>query len=243
MSDSITISVVIPAWNAAKTISETLDSIAHQTRLPNEVIVVDDGSSDTTQAVLERHHLNPLVIAQAQSGAATAMNRGWQAASSDWIAFLDSDDLWTPNWLASVEQSLMKRRVDLILGQLDTFLDPSFTSVEAQQLRYQTHADKAYLIGCSVFRKEALMTLGGFDPSFKTGYFIELFDRFQRSELTYHHVAKEGLLRRIRKNSLSWTATQTSVSAASPSPLAQDFLRIARQSILAKKNAGKTQDS
>ena len=168
------------------------------------------------------------------------MNRGWQVASGDWVAFLDSDDLWTPNWLASVEQSLAVENVDLVLGQLDTFLDPSFTTLEAAQLRYQTHADKAYLIGCSVFRKEALTTLGGFDPSFKTGYFIELFDRFQRSELTYHHVAKEGLLRRIRKNSLSWTATQTSVSSASPSPLAQDFLRIARQSILAKKNAGKT---
>jgi glycosyltransferase involved in cell wall biosynthesis len=242
MNEKITISVVIPAWNAAMTIQETLDSVANQTRRADEVIVVDDGSTDDTQAVIRQHPLAPRILNQTNSGGAKAIDVGWRAASGDWIAFLDSDDLWTPNWLESVEKSLTMKNVDLVLGQLETFLDKSISSVEAQQLRYQTHADKAYLIGCSVFRKEALMTLGGFDPSFKTGYFIELFDRFQRSELTYHHVAKEGLLRRIRKNSLSWTATQTSVSAASPSPLARDFLRIARQSILAKKNAGKNHE-
>lgn len=243
MTNKIKISVVIPAWNAAMTIQETLDSIANQTRQADEVIVVDDGSTDDTQALIREHPLAPRILSQMNSGGAQAINIGWRAASGDWIAFLDSDDLWTLNWLAAVEQSLVVNNVDLVLGQLETFLDKSISPLEAQQLRYQAHADKAYLIGCSVFRKEALMTLSGFDPSFRTGYFIELFDRFQRSKMTYHHVSQEGLLRRIRKNSLSWTAHRASVSSANPSSLAQDFLRIARQSILAKKNMGKTDGS
>jgi glycosyltransferase involved in cell wall biosynthesis len=229
----IFISVVIPAWNAALTLTETLDSIAHQSRLPDEVIVVDDGSTDETLAVARAHPMGCRVLHQVQGGPAKAANLGWQAATGNWVAFLDSDDLWTADWLANVEQTIASQALDLVLGSMQTFLDASVTKEEASSLRYQQQAKQAFLVGCSVFKKQTLIDLNGFDESFQTGFFIELFDRFQRSEHVYCHAIGGGLLRRIRKNSLSWRAGSKALNQNSP--MAQDFLKIARQAIAAKR--------
>lgn len=117
----ISISVVIPAWNAALTLTETLDSIAHQSRLPDEVIVVDDGSTDETLAVARAHPMGCRVLHQVQGGPAKAANLGWQTATGNWVAFLDSDDLWTADWLANVEQTIASQALDLVLGSMQTF--------------------------------------------------------------------------------------------------------------------------
>lgn len=99
-----TIGVVVPTYNRAGFLPETLAAILGQTRPPDEIIVVDDGSGDDTQAVLARYA--PLVRALRieNSGDLVARNTGLRAASSDLIAFCDSDDLWQPGYLAAVER-------------------------------------------------------------------------------------------------------------------------------------------
>lgn len=88
-----TVSVVIPAFNAEKFIGETLQSALAQTYRALEIIVVDDGSTDRT-AELSESLAGIRVIRQANAGPGSARNTGIRAASGDWIAFLDSDDLW-----------------------------------------------------------------------------------------------------------------------------------------------------
>ncbi|WP_027145632.1 glycosyltransferase family A protein [Mesorhizobium sp. WSM3626] len=93
------VSVIIPAYNAQDTIDETLRSVRSQSYKALEIIVVDDGSRDQTVAIARRHmEIDPRVrlIEQANAGVAAARNRGWQAARSDMIAFVDADDLWAP---------------------------------------------------------------------------------------------------------------------------------------------------
>ncbi|MEI9421172.1 glycosyltransferase family 2 protein [Mesorhizobium sp. Cs1299R1N1] len=93
------VSVIIPAYNAQDTIDETLRSVRSQSYKALEIIVVDDGSRDQTVAIARRHmEIDPRVrlIEQANAGVAAARNRGWQAARSDLIAFVDADDLWAP---------------------------------------------------------------------------------------------------------------------------------------------------
>jgi glycosyltransferase involved in cell wall biosynthesis len=98
--NACTVSVLIPAWERASWIGETLDSVLRQTRAPDEVIVVDDGSIDDTAAVAAAHPLAPRVLSIPHSGVAAARNRGIEAARGDLVALLDSDDLWLPDKLA-----------------------------------------------------------------------------------------------------------------------------------------------
>jgi glycosyltransferase involved in cell wall biosynthesis len=99
MLTSALVSTIIPTYNRANLITEALDSVLAQT-FPNvEVIVVDDGSTDATSEVLARYGGRIRVIYQRNAGPAAARNRGIAAANGEFIAFLDSDDLWLPEKL------------------------------------------------------------------------------------------------------------------------------------------------
>jgi glycosyltransferase involved in cell wall biosynthesis len=99
MTASPLVSVVIPAYNAARTLDETLRSVRSQTYRALEILVVDDGSTDETVAVASRHaavDVRLTLIAQSNAGVAAARNEGWRRARGDFIAFVDADDLWAP---------------------------------------------------------------------------------------------------------------------------------------------------
>lgn len=97
-----TISVIIPAYNAEKTLRETLESVWAQLRPADEIIVVDDGSTDGTPALLAQLAARVRSIRIPNSGLpAVARNRGVEIATSSWIAFLDADDLWDSTKLQS----------------------------------------------------------------------------------------------------------------------------------------------
>ncbi len=99
-ADPVTISVVIPAYNAAATIAAAIESALAQTRPPDEIIVVDDGSRDDTAAVVERFGAAVRLVRQTNAGCGQARNTGVRAARGNWLAFLDADDLWQPTKLA-----------------------------------------------------------------------------------------------------------------------------------------------
>lgn len=92
------ISVIIPAFNAENYITDALESVFKQTLRVDEIIVVDDGSTDKTVEVVERSsessNREVKIISQDNFGAAKARNAGIKIAQGEWIAFLDADDLW-----------------------------------------------------------------------------------------------------------------------------------------------------
>jgi teichuronic acid biosynthesis glycosyltransferase TuaG len=113
---SVFFSIVIPAYNAAGFIGKALDSVRDQSCTDYEVLVVNDGSSDATGSVLraygENHPGFPLtVISQPNKGIGGARNAGVFAASGEFIAFLDSDDSWNPEKLATVSRFLQAHPV------------------------------------------------------------------------------------------------------------------------------------
>lgn len=94
------ISVIVPTYNRGPLVQKTLDSIVAQTLSPLEIIVVDDGSTDSTPHWIENHYGDKIrVIRHANGGVARARNRGLEEASGEFIAFLDHDDLWHPHKL------------------------------------------------------------------------------------------------------------------------------------------------
>jgi GT2 family glycosyltransferase len=102
------VSVVVPTYNRAELLKQTLRSIQSQTLQPLEVIVLDDGSTDHTAQVCAELGNSIRYIRQENRGLAAARNAGIQAATGEWIAFCDSDDLWTPDKLA-VQLDVLER--------------------------------------------------------------------------------------------------------------------------------------
>jgi glycosyltransferase involved in cell wall biosynthesis len=98
------ISVIIPLFNKQDTIRKTLESVLNQTSLPEEVIVVNDGSTDGSGSVVESLKI-PFVrlINQVNAGVSSARNKGINEAKGDWIAFLDADDIWMPHFLEKIK--------------------------------------------------------------------------------------------------------------------------------------------
>lgn len=93
------VSVVIPTYNRGLSIGRAIDSILEGTLIPDEIIVVDDGSIDNTQEILKAYESRIKYIFQKNAGVSAARNRGIQAAGAEWIAFLDSDDEWFQDYL------------------------------------------------------------------------------------------------------------------------------------------------
>ncbi|TWU41300.1 putative glycosyltransferase EpsJ [Novipirellula aureliae] len=100
MTNTPSISVVIPAYNAAATVGDAIRSVLDQSLQPNEIIVIDDGSSDDTARQVQAFSTMVRLVHQPNAGPAAARNRGIAEANSDWVAFLDADDCWYPEKLA-----------------------------------------------------------------------------------------------------------------------------------------------
>jgi glycosyltransferase involved in cell wall biosynthesis len=106
-SPTPTFSVVIPAYNTADTLGEAINSVLAQTRQDFEIVVVDDGSSDDTAMVAEGFTDRRVrVYRQENAGPSAARNRGIAQAVGEYVGWLDSDDLWLPNYLAEMGQAL-----------------------------------------------------------------------------------------------------------------------------------------
>lgn len=90
----LSISVIIPAYNSSRTILRAVNSVMQQTLTADEVIIVDDGSTDNTCELVETHFPSVILIKQKNAGAAAARNTGVRSAKGELIAFLDSDDFW-----------------------------------------------------------------------------------------------------------------------------------------------------
>ena len=88
------ISVVIPTYNRANTILRALKSVLNQSYKADEIIVIDDGSSDETQEILKKFQDQIVLISQDNLGVSSARNRGIELCKNEWVAFLDSDDFW-----------------------------------------------------------------------------------------------------------------------------------------------------
>jgi len=118
------VSAVIPTFNRLHYLREAIDSVCVQTRPVSEIIVVDDGSNDGTEEFLADFvGAVPLrVIRQENAGQAAARNRGILAAQGEWVAFLDSDDLWCPTKLEEQMNFLNENpEIDFLFGHMVNF--------------------------------------------------------------------------------------------------------------------------
>lgn len=117
------VSVIIPAYNAAKHLAATIESVLAQTRSAAQVIVVDDGSADDTGKVASGFGDAVWSVRQDNAGVSAARNRGAEIATADWLLFLDADDLLISNALERLLARAQEGAFGVIYGQTIYFND------------------------------------------------------------------------------------------------------------------------
>lgn len=135
-------SVIIACYNAADTLAETLASLQNQTEQDWEAICVDDGSTDATRSLLHiAADMDPRIrmIAKMNEGPSVARNMGAAMAKSDWLAFLDADDLWIPEKLSHVAEVIAESpETDAIYGKIAFFKEASRPNTTTSTVRAGT---------------------------------------------------------------------------------------------------------
>ncbi len=168
------VSVVIPAFQASSTIRDAIDSVLRQTVRDLEVIVVDDGSEDSTSEVV-RSVPDPRVrlIRQNNAGASAARNTGIQNAAGEWVAFLDADDVWLPTKLET-QLERMQRKADCLASegsayfadsQLVPFALHRCMPVEEPLLTFARLQNLPNAASSWIVKRQLLDEIGGFDTS------------------------------------------------------------------------------
>lgn len=183
------VSVIIPTYNRADVIAEAIESVLTQTIPAYEVIVVDDGSTDKTAEVLSRFGDKILVIRQANAGVSSARNVGINAATGDWIAFLDSDDIWLPDRIAVLCRDVAASTADVHIANLE-FTGPGYRRdlFEMRGLRFPDdraalHASglemalKAVFLQAAGVRRDRAISVGPFDIAMPLYEDLEWFFR------------------------------------------------------------------
>jgi len=176
------VTVVIPAYNAERTIDETLCSARYQTHSNLEILVVDDGSRDATADIVLRHAAldsRVRLITQVNAGVAAARNRGISEARSELIAPLDSDDLWAPTKIEKQVQAMSRggARVGLVYTWFAVIDERGFVrDLEHRPTdsgRVLRRMSRGNLVGngsSPLMRKSAILEAGGFDPGLRSAH-------------------------------------------------------------------------
>ncbi len=164
------ISVVIPSFNRRHTLARALDSVFAQTSPADEVIVVDDGSSDGSAELVRSNYPQAILIRQPNQGVSAARNRGIEAAAGDWIALLDSDDSWRDDKLERI-RAARAQNPDQVLFHSDEIWIRDGRRVNPMR-KHRKHGGRIFrhcLPLCvispsaAVIEKSTLLDLGAFD--------------------------------------------------------------------------------
>lgn len=177
------VSVIIPTYNRAHVLAEAIDSALAQTVPAHEIIVVDDGSTDDSCAVLARYGDRIRVLSQPNGGVSAARNAGMRMATGDWIAFLDSDDLWTADRLETFHRDLAGANDPFDVHCANIVFEGTGYSWDYFGIRGETFpADHAVIlpdpfvfateggnVQAVVIRRELLDRVPGFEPGMSIG--------------------------------------------------------------------------
>ena len=178
-ADAPLVTAVVPAYNAEKTIDETLKSVRAQTYRNLEILVVDDGSTDGTPALVEAHaSADPRVrlIRQANAGVAAARNRGISESAADFVAPIDADDLWMPTKIEKQMAAMRSRgpRCGLVYTWQSTIDEHGRVMSPRRRWESDGYVLPRMLYGNVVgggspalMRKDAIIEAGGYDASLR----------------------------------------------------------------------------
>jgi len=208
------ISCIVPVYNGERYLREALDSILAQTYRPLEIIVADSSTTDGCRAIVSSYVDRMCYLAQEEAAPARARNLGLGAATGEFVAFLDHDDLWHPEKLARQMASFSDHpALDVCITHIQNFWVPEMRE-EEQRLRDHLRAQPVpgYIPDTLLARRSVFDKVGLFDESL---WFADAMDWFLRAAekdvsievlpdvLVYHRIHQTNISRRRAADSRS----------------------------------------
>ncbi|AFY54576.1 glycosyl transferase [Rivularia sp. PCC 7116] len=237
------VTIVLPAYNASEYLSETINSVLSQTFPDFELLVIDDGSTDNTTDIVRdfcQRDSRMRLISQKNQGVSVARNTGIKMAQGEFIAFIDSDDLWMPNKLAMHVQHLRANpnlglsyaRVEFMTFDgkpTGKYSNPRLVNISAKDL-YEENA--AVTPSNAVISRTALEQVGGFDGELSGAADAELFLRVKchgwqvegiDQVLVLYRTSLGGMSSQLYKMEEDWNLLSQKAQVYAPELIKHDY--------------------
>jgi glycosyltransferase involved in cell wall biosynthesis len=219
------LSLILAVRNGANYLGEALASAVAQSHPPDEIILVDDGSTDATESIA-RGFGGISYVRQEPRGMVAAQNLGIGLARGAFICFLDHDDLLPPESVA-LRLALLSGREELayVYGTVEQFISPDLQPEQRSRLPARLPTLTGRILGASLFRRAAFEHAGPFAPTLGMGYMMEWVSRAQAAGMAAAAIPEIVLRRRVHAtNSVHDTRT-----------LETDYLRALRMALRHKR--------
>jgi glycosyltransferase involved in cell wall biosynthesis len=220
------VSVIIPVYNCEKYLAAAIRSAMDQTYRPMEILVVDDGSTDGTADVARTFGESIRYDANVHQGIAAIRNRGVNLAQGDFLAFLDSDDLWVEDKIERQVKILNQHpEFDMVFTCVQQFFSPELGEEIKTRIKVTEEIMKGVYPCSCLIRKESFLRAGPFDVEWRVGEFIDWYLKATEAGLRSLTLPDVLTKRRIHNDN---TSTRDRKSQ-------QDFVRILKASLDRRK--------
>jgi len=197
------VSVIIPVFNRSRYLKEAINSVLGQDPRPEELIIVDDGSTDDTKEAAYGFVPPARYIHQNHAGAAAARNNGIRASRGSLIAFLDSDDVWTAGKM-HVQKRLLEEHpeLDMVAGMVESFFSTDISEIFKQNIRMPGGALSGLVPSAVVIRRRLFDRVGLFPLDTEIGEFIAWFLKARELGCRYVVAPEVVAKRRVHDHNL-----------------------------------------
>lgn len=227
MKSSLLVSCVIPVFNGERFLADCLESVLQQTYSPIEIVLVNDGSTDGTKAVLDGYGSRIKVIDQARAGKTIARNRGVEASSGAILAFQDADDLWLPEKTEiQVKHLAAQPEAGICTCMIENFWEHEVAE-EAERLRASKYdGPRMATLQGIMLRRDVFDRIGGLNCSIEHNSEVDLLFRARADGIAVTHVDRVLVRRRIHADNVSRARGERGRA---------DLLRLAEQAIARRR--------
>ncbi len=204
MADEALISVIIPVYNGEKFLAEALESVFVQDYSPLEIIVVDDGSTDGTAALLSTYGERIRSVHQSNQGPAAARNRGLEIAGGELIAFLDADDLWLSGKLRrQIDYLDIHPTVRVVATHMETFTSENASWIPGLNRAYWESRPPGLLPSTLLCQRTAFDVVGQFAADMRLAEDTDWLFRVKEKGLPIGVVDQVLVRKRIHQTNLT----------------------------------------
>ncbi len=199
------LSVVIPVHNGERYLAASIQSVLDQRHAGLELLVIDNGSTDAT-ADVARSFSSIRYFHLADKGLSKALNHGLEQCRGTFLAFLDADDLWSPNRLAvQLEAFARTPALEMVFGHVEQFISPELDESAKAKLSIRTRHLPGRYRSSMLIRKESFWRVGPFEPAVDYGEFLDWYMRAAEQKIREVMLPDVVTLRRIHGANLGYT--------------------------------------